>query len=71
VTEVAHHLWREAAARSTATETRTYRIYTCVLEGSYLDIRGERTERRELYDPTSYAASQVFGQTIRSAGGKG
>lgn len=71
VTEVAHHLRREAAARSSATETRTYRVYTCVLEGSYLDIRGERTERRELYDPASYAASQAFGEAIRSAGGNG
>lgn len=71
VAEVAHHLRREAVARSSSTETRTYRVYTCILEGSYLDIRGERTERGDLYDPTSYVASQAFGEAIRSAGGSG
>jgi len=67
IVEVAHHLRREAAARSTSAETRTYRAYTCVLEGSYLDIRGKRAERGDLYERTSYAASQLFGEAIRSA----
>ncbi|WP_341991282.1 RES family NAD+ phosphorylase [Azorhizobium sp. AG788] len=71
VVEVAHHLRREAVARSIETETRTYRVYTSVLEGSYLDIRGQRTGRSDLYDATSYAASQVFGEAIRSGGGNG
>ncbi|MDQ0350130.1 RES family NAD+ phosphorylase [Ancylobacter vacuolatus] len=71
IVEVAHHLRREAVARSSSRETRTYRVYTCVLEGSYLDIRGQLTERGDLYDPTSYAASQPFGEAIRSAGGNG
>jgi RES domain-containing protein len=71
IAEVAHHLRREAADRSLASETRTYRCYSCTLEGSYLDIRGEQEARREIYDPASYTASQAFGEAVRAAGGDG
>jgi RES domain-containing protein len=71
IAEVAHHLRREAADRSIAAETRTYRAYTCVLDGSYLDITGEREARKDLYDPTSYVASQKFGEAVRASGGAG
>lgn len=71
VAEVAHHLRREASARSVAGETRTYRTYRCELTGSYLDIRGDQTVRAALYDPVSYAMSQPFGEAVRVGGGSG
>ncbi|AJD42462.1 RES family NAD+ phosphorylase [Rhizobium sp. SEMIA 4085] len=69
--EVGHHLRREAVARSVATMTRTYRSYMAILLGDYLDIRGEQMLRPEIYDGTSYAASQVFGEQVRSNGAAG
>ncbi|NNU40593.1 RES family NAD+ phosphorylase [Rhizobium sophorae] len=69
--EVGHHLRREAFARGVATMARTYRSYSANLIGDYLDIRGEQTLRPDVYDGTSYAASQVLGEEVRSSGGAG
>ncbi|MFF0923156.1 RES family NAD+ phosphorylase [Rhizobium leguminosarum] len=69
--EVGHHLRREALARGVATMERTYRSYSATLFGDYLDIRGEQTLRPDVYDGTSYAASQVLGEEVRSSGGAG
>jgi hypothetical protein len=69
--EVGHHLRREALARGVATMARTYRSYSAALIGDYLDIRGEQTLRPDVYDGTSYAASQVLGEEVRSSGGAG
>ncbi|MBB3134728.1 hypothetical protein FHS26_002460 [Rhizobium pisi] len=69
--EVGHHLRREAVARGAATMARTYRSYAATLLGDYLDIRGEQTLRPDIYDGTSYAASQVLGEQIRSKGRAG
>ncbi|MCW1407407.1 RES family NAD+ phosphorylase [Rhizobium sp. 1AS11] len=69
--EVGHHLRREAVARGVATMARTYRSYVATLLGEYLDIRGEQTWRAAVYDGTSYAASQVLGEEVRSSGGAG
>ncbi|NKM20553.1 RES domain-containing protein [Rhizobium laguerreae] len=69
--EVGHHLRREAVARGVATMARTYRSYSAKLIGDYLDIRGEQTLRPDVYDGTSYAASQVLGEEVRSSGGAG
>lgn len=69
--EVGHHLRRETHARGVATMARTYRNYAATLLGDYLDIRGEQILRPEIYDGTSYAASQVFGEQVRSTGGAG
>nr|WP_204339051.1 RES family NAD+ phosphorylase [Rhizobium leguminosarum] len=69
--EVGHHLRREAVARGVATMARTYRSYAANLIGDYLDIRGEQTLRPDVYDATSYAASQVLGEEVRSSGGAG
>lgn len=71
IIEVAHHLRREAVARGTPQVSRTYRAYTCTLAGSYLDIRGQQATRPSLYDSTSYAAGQQFGEKLRAAGGDG
>ncbi|QIO48157.1 RES family NAD+ phosphorylase (plasmid) [Rhizobium leguminosarum bv. trifolii] len=69
--EVGHHLRREAVARGVVTMARTYRSYSAALIGDYLDIRGEQRLRPDVYDGTSYAASQVLGETVRSSGGAG
>ncbi|MBY3140678.1 RES family NAD+ phosphorylase [Rhizobium laguerreae] len=69
--EVGHHLRREALARGVATMARTYRSYSAALIGDYLDIRGEQTLRPDVYDGTSYAASQMLGEEVRSSGGAG
>ncbi|TBF66189.1 RES family NAD+ phosphorylase [Rhizobium leguminosarum] len=69
--EVGHHLRREAVARGVATMARTYRSYSATLIGDYLDIRGEQTLRPDVYDGTSYAASQVLGEEVLSSGGAG
>ncbi|MBY5879406.1 RES domain-containing protein (plasmid) [Rhizobium ruizarguesonis] len=69
--EVGHHLRREAVARRVATMARTYRSYSATLIGDYLDIRGEQMLRPDVYDGTTYAASQVLGEEVRSSGGAG
>ncbi|TCU21314.1 RES domain-containing protein [Rhizobium azibense] len=69
--EVGHHLRREVVARGVATMTRTYRSYSAILLGDYLDIRGEQALRPEIYDGTSYTASQALGEQVRSNGGAG
>ncbi|MBY5717515.1 RES family NAD+ phosphorylase [Rhizobium leguminosarum] len=69
--EVGHHLRREAVARGVVTMARTYRSYSATLFGDYLDIRGEQTLRPDVYDGTSYAASQVLGEEVRSSGAAG
>ncbi|MGO8154559.1 RES family NAD+ phosphorylase [Rhizobium leguminosarum] len=69
--EVGHHLRREALARGVATMARTYRSYSANLIGDYLDVRGEERLRPDVYDGTSYAASQVLGEEVRSSGGAG
>jgi len=69
--EVAHHLRRETVARGLAGARRKYRQYTSTLAGSYLDIRGQRTALAPVYDPGSFAASQVFGERVRASDGAG
>lgn len=69
ITEVAHHLRREAFARRLPITSRRYRAYRCRLLGSYRDIRG--LEDRGLYASASYAESQKFGEGLRAAGEDG
>ena len=69
IAEVAHHLRREAYARRLPTARRRYRGYACNLLGSYRDIRGEHDAA--LYDRSSYAASQTFGEALRATGEDG
>ena len=71
VAEVAHHLRREAVATAQPIMRRQYRMYQARLDRVFLDIRGERDSRPEVYDPRGYTASQVFGEAIRAAGGGG
>jgi hypothetical protein len=71
VAEVAHHLRREAVARGVAGARRTFRQYTCVLGGGYLDIRRQQATRADVYDPADYTAGQRFGEAVRASGGAG
>ena len=71
VTEVAHHLRREAYATGAAGLIRTYRTYAADLAGYYLDIRGQQASRPDVYAADNYAAGQALGEDIRSAGGDG
>jgi hypothetical protein len=69
--EVGHHLRREAAARNSATMSRTYRAYTATLLGDYLDITGQQLARPDVYTSERYDASQKLGEDIRASGGAG
>lgn len=71
VAEVAHHLRREAAARSLPGQMRRYREYTSIALGNYVDLRGTRHQMPDLFAPDSYVSSQAFGEGIRSSGGDG
>ncbi|GGJ42686.1 RES family NAD+ phosphorylase [Neoroseomonas lacus] len=72
IAEVAHHLRREAVARASTEQRRTFRCYSCRLLGSdYRDIRGQQQSRTDLYSSTSYAASQAFGEAVRAEGQSG
>lgn len=42
IIEVAHHMRREAVATGIARLARTFRTYTARLEGSFVDISGEK-----------------------------
>lgn len=64
--EVAHHLRRECAARNKPELTRTYRAYSCAIAGDYVDIRGAQATSPALYADDTYAASQPFGEGVRS-----
>jgi hypothetical protein len=68
VAEVAHHLRREAVARGVPKADRAYRQYTCMIEGSYLDIRGKSSD---VYDPADYTSGQRFGEAVRASAGAG
>jgi RES domain len=69
--EVAHHLRREAVARGVPAARRVFREYVSVLDGAYLDIRGEKATRAAVYDPADYAAGQALGEGVRAGGGAG
>lgn len=69
--EVGHHLRRETVARRVPTMRRAYRAFSATLLGNYRDIRGQQATRPLLYAGDSYAASQVFGEEVRAAGGAG
>jgi hypothetical protein len=54
-----------------ATMTRTYRAYTAVLLGDYLDIRGQQATRADIYASERYDTAQKLGENIRASGGAG
>ncbi len=71
IVEVAHHLRRDAANAGKGGEVRDYRAYSCTLKGGYADIRGAQARMGDVYASDSYAASQLYGENVREAGGAG
>jgi hypothetical protein len=69
--EVGHHLRRETIARNVGMMTRTYRTYSAILLGDYLDIRGQQAKYPNVYASDRYDASQKFGEKVRASGGSG
>lgn len=65
--EVGHHLRREAVSRGLETISRTYRAYSARLEGAFVHICGKQREMPEVYAPDTYAASQIYGETVRKS----
>lgn len=65
--EVGHHLRREAVSRSLSTISRTYRAYSARLEGEFMQICGRQDEMPEIYASDDYAASQIFGESVRQS----
>ncbi|MCC6779222.1 MAG: RES family NAD+ phosphorylase [Hyphomicrobiales bacterium] len=69
--EVGHHLRRETQARRVAVMSRTYCTYVATLLGDYLDLRGRRAERPDVYASDRYDAAQRLGEDMRRAAGAG
>jgi len=68
VAEVAHHLRREAVARGKTELQRMFRAHSARLLGEdYRDLRAQPA----LHDGQSHAASQPFGEAVRTAGQSG
>lgn len=71
IAETKHH--REAFLRATS-ESRIeldMRVYAVDLDAELHDIRGMRDTMPQIYDPSSYAASQVLAIEIRNRGSSG
>jgi hypothetical protein len=47
------------------------RSYLADVAARFHDIRGQSSRRPELYDPDSYAASQIFGRRLKLSGSNG
>jgi len=72
VAKVAHHLRREAVARGKTELQRMFRAHSARLLGEdYQDLRGQQAAQPALYDGQSHAASQPFGEAVRTAGQSG
>ena len=69
--EVGHHMRRETVARGIPSMSRTYRVYSAILLGEYLDIRGQQQTRADVYASDRYTASQILGESVRASGGAG
>jgi RES domain-containing protein len=71
IAEIAHHLRREATNVGWREMRGQYRCYGAGVAGNYVDIRGQRQRLAEIYDPASWAASQVYGERLRAEGEDG
>ncbi len=68
---VYHHTRRLAHSASGFRHTIQMRELISVLDSPMHDIRGLRAIHPDLYDPENYAASQMFGETLRRSGSNG
>ena len=71
IAEVGHHLRQEVRRARLPSLAVQYRGYVARLAGRYHDLRGAAASHPELYDPGSWAASQRFGEALRTAGADG
>lgn len=68
IAEVAHHLRRQTVNEGRPGGKMTFRSYGARLEGDdYFDIRGQQTNRPDLYNRRSFDQSQEFGKQRRLA----
>ena len=67
IKEVAHHLRREVVRSALPDITSQYRLYQASLDGTYIDLRGQRTTWPALYRPDDYSRSQAFGAAVRNS----
>jgi hypothetical protein len=71
LTESIYHRTRELREVG-GFETRVQmRVYIADFSARFHDVRGARRTRPDLYDPSSYAASQPFGRAVLDSGGNG
>lgn len=71
VAETCHHRERLCRYQDIGPQRIQMRAYIGVVEAEWVDLRGERRARPDLYDPDRYAASQTFGAAQRDAGAWG
>lgn len=71
IAEVGYHLRQELRRARLPSLAVQYRGYVARLAGSYHDLRGARAAHPELYDPGSWAASQLLGEALRAEGADG
>ncbi|MBK6980321.1 MAG: RES family NAD+ phosphorylase [Betaproteobacteria bacterium] len=71
VREVSHHRGIFLARTREAAGEIDLRCYLARLSGEFVDIRGLRRKRPDLYDPVSYARSRLFARRHRDAGATG
>jgi RES domain len=69
--EVIFHRTKELEETGVFETVLQVRAYLADFEAVFHDIRGPRPEFKPLYSPTSYAASQRFGQQLLDAGSNG
>ena len=69
--EVAHHIRREFWNTGKPVETRQFRAYAARLGGEFEDLRGAQASHLELFNPSSHAQSQAYGENCRAAHGDG
>jgi hypothetical protein len=66
VAEVGHHLRLDAIGSNQMQMSRLYRSYIAELNGQdFVDIRGQQNTWPQLYDDSSYVASQSYGEQQR------
>ncbi len=69
--EVIHHRTEELAEVGVFETFVQVRAYLADFSGPYHDIREERPEYKQLYNPASYTASQRFGREVFDHGSNG
>ncbi|KKL18867.1 hypothetical protein LCGC14_2471200 [marine sediment metagenome] len=66
MTEVLSGLRRELSRSALTEKTEEYREYLARLDGSYVDIRGDRPDLHHP-DPARYPETQGFGEAVRAS----